>query len=418
MTGDSDKALHFNRLISSAANAAAIYTNQLYVPRLSPLSTLNPPFSVEMWYYPTNTSSQTFWGQFSFEGINAGNEGHGDGNYAGMTLVYNGAFTVYGQNNAVQTTLVGSAAQPVNNWYHLVVTCDLNTNVSLYLNGNQVGSASAVGKFSPDYWSPMTIGGSRGGTRSCPGTIDEFAVYTNVINDIYTHYSDGISGGAGAYFHDVTNDNPIIYLRMDAPAYNAPALGGWPTLQNYGTTNGVAVGNGVYTPGTLPGVLTNLIANPNGVPFGGVSNTVAGLSGVSSFGDAGSVLAYNPTGSNANFAVTALFRGNPCDNRVQSIVGHGTNSWQLTVTTNGCLVFNAGNGHTASGGTGQAAGDIRTVRVYNDGLWHQVVAVNQTNVISIYVDGVLDTNGTPSGITPTNMIPGNTSDVMLGSDPS
>ena len=176
LTGDSDKALHFNRLISSAANAAAIYTNQLYVPRLSPLSTLNPPFSVEMWYYPTNTSSQTFWGQFSFEGINAGNEGHGDGNYAGMTLVYNGAFTVYGQNNAVQTTLVGSAAQPVNNWYHLVVTCDLNTNVSLYLNGNQVGSASAVGKFSPDYWSPMTIGGSRGGTRSCPGTIDEFAV--------------------------------------------------------------------------------------------------------------------------------------------------------------------------------------------------------------------------------------------------
>ena len=156
-----------------------------------------------------------------------------------------------------------------------------------------------------------------------------------MINDIYTHYSDGISGGAGAYFHDVTNDNPIIYLRMDAPAYNAPALGGWPTLQNYGTTNGVAVGNGVYTPGTLPGVLTNLIANPNGVPFGGVSNTVAGLSGVSSFGDAGSVLAYNPTGSNANFAVTALFRGNPCDNRVQSIVGHGTNSWQLTVTTNG-----------------------------------------------------------------------------------
>ena len=222
LAGDTDPALHFARLINSGSGAAAIYTNQLYIPHSSPLSTLNPPFSVEIWYYPTNTSSQTFWGQYGFEGLNAGNEGHGDGTWQGMILVYNGSFTVYGENNDVQSGLI-TASEPVNNWYHLVVTCDPNTNVSLYINGNQVGSTvSAVGKFSPDYWSPMTIGGSRGGTRSCPGTIDEFALYTNVISDISTHYNDATNGGAGAYFHDVTNDNPVIYLRMDAPVYSTP----------------------------------------------------------------------------------------------------------------------------------------------------------------------------------------------------
>jgi hypothetical protein len=61
---------------------------------------------------------------------------------------------------------------------------------------------------------------------------------------------------------------------------------------------------------------------------------------------------------------------------------------------------------------------MTTAGVYNDGDWHQVVAVDQTNVISIYVDGVLDTSGMPSGISTTNNIPGNTSDVMIGSDPT
>jgi hypothetical protein len=234
-----------------------------------------------------------------------------------------------------------------------------------------------------------------------------------VLADASTHYSDGVSGVAGAYFHDVTNDNAVIYLRMDAPPYTAPNVASWPELLNYGP-----VGNpGVYTPGTMPGIVDG--PSTNGSNFVGLSGTkVPGFSGISSFADAGFTSAFNPVGSNANFTVTAIFRGNPCDNRVQSIVSHGTNSWQLTVSTNGCLVFNAGNGNTATGGTGQNPGDMRTARVYNDGNWHQVAAVNSSNVISIYVDGVLDTNGTPAGITPASLIPGNPGDVMIGSDPN
>jgi hypothetical protein len=46
-----------------------------------------------------------------------------------------------------------------------------------------------------------------------------------------------------------------------------------------------------------------------------------------------------------------------------------------------------------------------------------VAAVNQGDVVSIYVDGKLDTNGTPNGVTTLSVISGNTSDVIIGSDP-
>ncbi|HTV42630.1 MAG TPA: LamG-like jellyroll fold domain-containing protein [Candidatus Sulfotelmatobacter sp.] len=419
LVDDPDTSVFFAKEITSGSSVS--FVNALVVPHTSPQSTLNPPFSIECWYYPTNTAAQDVCGQNGFEGLNAGSEGAGAGAICGLRFTFGGGsqnFVIYGfDNSTTLNSLVSSSAETVSNWYYVVLTCDVNTNFALFVNGNPVSTAAGVGKYSPDYWTPLTIGSGRGGTRAIAGFLDEFAVYTNVIPDISTHYLDGTNGPDGAYFHAVTNDNPVIYLRMDAANYTAPAIGTWPVLYNYGTTNGVAVGNGVYTPGTLPGILTNSPVNLNGVPFGGVSNSLAGLSGVSSFGDAGYAPAFNPTGSNANFTVTALFRGNPCDSRVQSIVGRGTNSWQLGMTTTGTLVFNAGNGNKAAGGTGASAGDISTRGVYNDGNWHEVVAVNQTNVISIYVDGTLDTNGTPSGIATTNLIAGNTQHVMIGSDP-
>jgi hypothetical protein len=421
LSGDADTALHFNYNVGNLGNGAGTWTNEIYIPHTSPWSTLNPPFSVECWLYDTNASvgqlNQSVWGQHGWEGLNAGYAGSGSGaNISGMQLAYNrtGAFTLYGYFNGVQTPIASYVAAGINSWYHVVVTCDASTNFTLYVNGTPAATAAGAGLFTPDYWTPLTIGGTRGGTRSAIITVDEFAVYTNVISDIPIHYYDGLAGVSGQYFSDVLNDKPVIYLRMDAPAYSPPPLNTWPILFNYGS----AGANGLYTPGTAPSVLPGPITTNGIFSYRLSSNSVPQFGGISSFADAGYATAFNPAGSNANFAVTAMFRGNPCDNRIQSIVGHGTNSWQLSVTTNGCVVFNAGNGNRAAGGTGQASGDLTTKGVYNDGNWHQVVAVNQTNVISIYVDGALDTNGTPAGIAPTNLITGNSSDVMIGSDPN
>ena len=433
LADDTDTAVFF----TAAANpSTAMYTNELAVPHTSPLSTLNPPFSVECWFYPTNTVSADVWAQNGYEGLNAGNNGAGNGKVGGVRLTWmngtNTGFQIFTYNNSsallspgFSGNIGGTQSAPIDNWYHLVLTCDAGTNFSLYVNGAlatlSAASSNGPGSYTPDYWTPLTIGTGRGGTRPIGGYVDEFAVYTNVFGStsVSTHYNDGISGPAGQYFQDVTASNPPIYLRMDAAAaYTAPAAGTWPKMTNYGSA-GI---NGVYTPGTMPGVLTG--PNNQGYSFVGFTNMdVALLSGVSSFADAGSSSAYNPTGSNANFSVSAIFRGNPGDSRIQSIVGHGTNSWELDLSTNGSLVFNAGNATNISAyitnqpASGSAAGDIKTIGVYNDGNWHQVVAVNQTNRVSIYVDGVLVTNGTPAGTSSTGVIRGITADVMIGSDP-
>jgi len=118
----------------------------------------------------------------------------------------------------------------------------------------------------------------------------------------------------------------VIYLRLDGPAYSAPSVSTWPALTNCGS----AGANGVYTPSTMPGIVTGPV-NPNGVPFYGLAGAkVAQFNGVSSFADAGYAAQYDPTGAEP-FTVTAMFRGNPTDNRFQNIAGHSDNSWRLAM---------------------------------------------------------------------------------------
>lgn len=421
LAGDSDSSTYFT--YPGGPNTGFI-TNALYVSHTSPLSTLNPPFTVECWYNAFTNSADNktnydyyVWSQCGYEGLNAGNSGAGQGAVCGIQLYWGPAqmsVQYYDNNSSVNAFNVSDA---FGTWVHIVVTCDAGTNLSIYVNGVQSGSThAAAGLYSPDYWTPFELGNGRGNARAARGDIDEVAIYsTNLAaTDILAHYRAGTnSAPVTPYFQLVTNDAPVIYLRMDATPYSVPAVASWPVLTN----NGTEAKNGVYSPGTMPGVVPGPGAFGAG-PFPNLAGqSVPQFGGVSSFADAGNAAAYNPTGSNANFTVTAFFRGNPADNRIQTIIGHGTNSWQLGISTNGCIVFNAGNGNAAAGGTGQAPGDVTTTGVYNDGNWHDVVAVNRTNVVSIYVDGILDTNGVPAGITPNSLIHGNAEDVMIGSDP-
>ncbi|HEX3625845.1 MAG TPA: LamG-like jellyroll fold domain-containing protein [Verrucomicrobiae bacterium] len=434
LANDTDQAVYFTW---GGEPASGTYTNTLLIPHNSSQATLNPPFSVECWVYPTNQNNQSIWSSSGYEGQNAGAFGGGNGRVGGMTLQWNGTntgFQVYNYFNNTTLNTEGFSGNtnnpnntPLNQWYHVVVTCDANTNIDFFVDGIEglyvpanggtsgglMTSVPAVGLYTPDNWSPFQVGGGRGDTRSFPGYLDEFAIYTNVLGDASTHYSDGISGAAGQYFHDVTNDHPVVYLRMDAAAaYSAPPAGTWPTLMNYGMTNGVAVGNGVYTPGTFPGQMISQLLNPNGVPFGGVPTNMAVLSGVSSFGDAGYAAAYNPTGA-VPFSVTALFRGNPCDGRNQTIVGHSDNSWNIILNTSGKLVAHFGTNNS---------GAVTSTGVYNDGLWHQVVEVYAPSSTpgvpgtnALFVDSELDNASV--AVTPDGLLPGSSSDLMIGDDP-
>jgi hypothetical protein len=407
LAGDSDPAVYFTYPSSNSGST----TNSLYVPHTSPLSTLNPPFSVECWFYPTNASDAgDVWSQAGYEGLNAGASGGGLGNVCGIRLYWNeNSFVVYTyKNSSTLNNPCSKGSIAVGQWYHVVVTADAATNISLYVNGSQAGATKAAASlYAPDYWTPFQVGNGRGTTRAVQGIVDEVAVYTNVLTDISAHYAAGTNASPSTpYFQLVTNDAPVIYLRMDGPAYSAPSVSAWPVLTNYGS----AGANGVYTPGTMPGIVTGPL-NPNGVPFYGLAGAkVAQFSGVSSFADAGYAAQYDPAGPTP-FTVTAMFRGNPADNRFQNIVGHSDNSWRLAMNTNGTLQGTLGT---------NSASVVNSAGVYNDGCWHHVVEVytpgsTGTGTNALFVDGLLDT--AVSTVSTDGIGPGSTMDVMIAADP-
>ncbi len=345
-------------------------------------------------------------------GLNGGLYNAG-GSTAGIRFfVGSGGYTLYtydpGKNNLISSTM--SAASPV--WCHMVVTCDSSTNFSVYIDGVLSKTNAGVGKYTPDYWTPFEVGNGLGNTRAMDGNVDELAIYTNVVSDIAQHYSDGTNiAPTTSYFHDVTNDNPVVYLRMDGPSYSAPPSGTWPVLANYGS---MAAG-GVYAPGTFPGSVTGP-ASPTGIPFGGLSvsagTNVALFSGVSSYADAGYATAYDPTGA-VPFTVAAMLRGNPIDGRTNSIVGHSDSSWHLILDPAGKLESRIG---------ADPGSVIVSTNIYNDGNWHQVVEVYAPNsnpllpgTNALYVDGILDNS--VNTVNTNGFVAGSPMDVLIGSDP-
>lgn len=410
LSGDPDTAMSF----------AGVNPGYLLVPLNSPQVSMTPPFTVECWASGYSGSSGDMVGQ---RGDKLNGNSTGAVNDNGWGIAYGGTangYEVLVENGSAVATLT-SGAVTANTWYHIVVTCDANTNWTMYLNGNVVATInSKYEPFAGTTWIPITIGGgfwdtSIGAYRPYNGALDEVALYTNVLPQgrIQTHYNAGQNPLTyGAYATNVLADSPVMYYRMDAPAYTPPAANTLPVMTNYGS----AAINGVYTPGATPGGWTGPF-NANGVPAGGLSATNAlPCNGLSSFGDAGYSPAYNiPTVSTNNgtpFTIAAMFKGNPTDSRVQSIVGHGSKSWQIVLTPAGLIECNSGNGAV----TATAANDLTSPSVYNDGKWHQLFyTYNGTNTESLYVDGVLSTNRTAAAFT--NGV-GSALDVYIGADPS
>jgi hypothetical protein len=412
IAGDSDPSTYF-----TSGNSTT--TNALYVPHTAPATTLNPPFTVELWVYPTG-SQNDIWSQSGFEGLNAGGLGGGGGSVGGVRLYGgNGGFTIYSYYNssALNGPLSLSAGIPNNQWCHVVVTCDVNTNISMFTNGVQaLTTMSYAHLYSPDYWTPFELGNGRGDTRATKCGIDEVSVYTNALSaaQVSNHYLTGINPSpATSYFQTVLNDLPAVYLRMDAPSYSPPPASTWPALYNFGS----AVGNGVYTPGTMPGIMPGPMTTYTAVNQG---TNVALLSGVSSFADAGYSQAWDPsalngTGSNA-FSVVCSFRGNPADNRFQCLVGHSDNSWRMNLGANA-----AGGGAQGSVQFTYGSSASSTISC-NDGKWHQAVGVYQPGptalpgTIRLYVDGVLNSF---NALVSSNGIVGGAPqyDVLLGAAP-
>ena len=378
-------------------------TSYLLVPRTAPGTALTPPFTVEAWIQPITTTFADVVSEYG-NGVNANNSGN---NY-GFRLIWSGTgFEVgygYGTNSGFASILGGYRAP--GQWYHVAVTYD-GVNATLYVNGQFETSGPLP--YSTDPSLPLIIGSgfwtASGPSRGFSGAVDEVAVYPAVLPaaDLAQHYSDGVNpSSVTSYFHDVINDHPALYYRMDAPNFVPPPRSSWPVLNNYGS---VAM-NGVYNPNLMPGAVT---PGPvvSGLPVSGLTgvNVTAG-NGLSGFADAGYSPVYNPTGR-VPISVSAWFKGNPADSRFQVLFGNDS-TWRCALDgTVGKLHFNAG-----------AGGEITSSRVYNDGNWHHLVGVYTGTTAPgsnnlLYVDGVLDSQVSSAS----NSVGAVTSDILLFSDP-
>jgi hypothetical protein len=331
--------------------------------------------------------------------------------YSGIRLFFNNGFNIYSYNNNGGLNSATSTGFIAYNggWYHIVLTCDASTNINVYLNGVDVLS-NFVAAYSPNYWDPFEIDTGKGFTRDASGYMDEFAIYPTALsaNAVTNHYLTGLNPSPTVPYKTVVlNDNPSIYYRMDSSPYTIPSSATLPALTNYGS---VAV-NGFYEPGVAPGG----VAGPNnGLIFAagfGATNAMPG-NGMSSYADAGYNTAYNPIGATP-YTISAWFKGDYCDSRTQTIVGHGANSWSIIMSTSGHLQCQLGTNTSSA---------LISAAVYNDALWHQAVDVYTPNsnptlagTNALYVDGVLDSM--TNGVSVNGILPGTNLDVLIASDP-
>jgi hypothetical protein len=382
--------------------------------------TITPPFSIEVWVYPTNGAASGGIKPLVSEGFVNVLNGPSLGNQAvslGVTIgSYNNIIYFSTFNGAGTKTEIDTATYAANTWHHIVGTFD-GTTMKMYNNGllvnTKVPPADALGHtFAADLVTPLLIGSGGNQNSVFGGVIDEVAIYktvlaaTDVTNHFQTAFGTNATYGAN-YKNAVLANSPTIYLRLDEPAFtSAPDLSTCPVANNYGSLGSAA--NGRYQPGTTPG-----IAGPSYTGFGVASHAVA-LDGFNAGVDVGlgSVPALlNPTGSQP-LSVMTWFRANPADcvGRYQNILGHSDSSWLLGLDTTAGNRFNPGAGPVLL--FGSVAAEVNSGFFLNDGNWHFVAGVSDGTNDYLYLDGLLAKSGTGvASIAGTNL------DVILGGDP-
>lgn len=392
LANDPDPATRFNRG----------YGSYMIVPHIAPAATIKPPFTAEAWVLPTdNHSFGVFLGQGGSEGLN------GNGNSAGFYLSYSGPnisnsfeLSIFTGSGSTRITATSQPLYPEGSWYHVVGTYD-GTNLALYVNGQSQGSIGYgtgsvnSGTMAPDTYSPLSVGSGpwSGADLGDPfmGVVDEVAVYNTVLSStrIAKHYNDALTAANGVYKSDVLADSPLLYFRMDAPAYTAPPTNTWTVLNNYGSN----YMPGVYTPGTVPGgysaALITGISSTNAMPGNGM-----GAYAIAGMGPGDNPLGYT------SFSYSAFFRAYPNDGgarQYQSIMSANDADWRASI--------NGSSGKCQIHGNA----DQTSSNVFNDGNWHQFVLTAQANATAgnftniLYVDGVVQATGVSSGTnTPSN----------------
>ncbi len=421
-TGDGDQAMQCN---FSAGRGQYVVLPRFTNGVANPVTTIQAPFSIEVWVNAAHTNHGLLpivsEGRTAVQG-NASSTPPYTNTMRGFELgTFNNFlyFQVYKgtrSDHNGQTEIDGKFLTP-NAWYHVVVTYD-GTTEKMYTNGVQAASASSPG-YVIDPTTPLIIGNgpevSGAGGSAWDGAIDDVAIYPQAlsVSQVAAHYA---AASSGTYVSTVQADSPSLYFRLNEPQpATPPDYTTFPVANNYGSLGAAA--NGLYQPGTAPGVMGPAFAG-----FGGSSTAVAinGFFGGVDVGGGVLPSPLNPTG-NQPFAVVTWFQGNPADApaRFQSMVGHSDSSWRLTmdgasgdtVQLGASVHFNPGAGPELQ--FVNTADVVSNHFVLNDGKWHMAAGVFDGTTEYMYLDGVLaKTNTTAVG-----SILGTNLDLLIGGDP-
>ena len=341
-------------------------------------NSVNPqgPFSAEAWLNPSG--SGTFC-PLSFADVN-GLGGNADG-----WLIYqtdtNWNLTMFDGNGGEAAASISGGTVVAGQWFHVVAVYD-GTNAHLYIDGEQVAQAPAVG-FVANKSGQLTIGGRSdlNGNFFFPGSADEVAIYTNILSaaDVLSHYQNGTNTSPGTPYNMLVEArNPLLYYRLDEPAYTAPAQSSLPVANNLGSLGTNA--NGIYFSGTTPGAA--------GPPFSGLGSTplACKFNGASGFVELGDIVTLLGGNIPATLSVSAWVKLDDLEqNRgFDMIIGADDDSFRLqrgTIGDHGTLQWAC---------NGEHVGSYEGIIPLDDGQWHHLVATVSPTGMSNYVDGVLD----------------------------
>lgn len=378
-------------LVGSADTAASFdgVSGKVAVPFVPALSN-TAPFSVEAWVKPNVAYTDgTLAAVLSCAQM--------AGNRSGW-LVYQSSggwnLRMYNQNGGnTVANVTGGSAPVVGTWYHLVVVYD-GTNAKIYVNGVAATGTLGTPAFVPNTDGPLSIGTRSDNGFYYNGAVDEVAVYTNALSeaDVTAHFQNGTSATpATAYDQVVLAANPIVYLRLNEPAYPAPDPTTYPIAKNSGSLGAAA--DGRYRPGTFAGA-----AGAPNTGFGPGNYGTAFDYATGGWIDAGKAPELNFT---TPFSLALWFKGNPADPRFRSFIGKGDSSWRAGIDGDGKARFAFGNNPDATG-----------TSIVNDGKWHHLAGVYSGTNLQLFIDGVLE-----STVAAPNIIGGNLTNVLIGTVP-
>ncbi len=350
--GDANTASSFNGSINGTAGSTA------------PTPGSNT-FTAEAWFQTTSSSGGKIVG---FGDAASGNSS----NYDRQIYLDNAGHLVFGVYNNATFTVSTPGTYNDGNW-HQVVGAMSAAGMALYVDGKRVATdpGTTTGQAYDGYW---RVGGdSLEGWPSQPtsdflaGNIDEVSIYPTALGlaQVQQQYVD--SGRALAippaptdpYGKAVVANNPDLYWRLDDAA---------------GPTAADASGNG--TTGTYSGGVT--YRTPSTVTTQATGVTLNGLEGL--------IVSNTQVNDPTTYSEELWF--NTTTTSGGKLIGFGDASSgessnydrHVYMLDTGQLVFGVWTGQPNT---------ITTPDAYNDGNWHQVIATQGPDGMSLYVDGHL-----------------------------